>query len=245
MLDKTDHFESAELKSTVDKILVKVTPKNDALQLNIEATSWQPPVGTRFVLDELNAKATASRQGLQINEVDGWFHEGKLKGTARVNWKNQWTVEGDFALSNANLASLTALFTTDIALAGRLDLKGTYSAQSNNLASLLDKPSIRADFSCLECSIGGIDLSHQVLQAGGDEKSTRYTSLSGNMALTDGRYQFRKIKLAGKQLSATGDVDMTANKTLSGNITADLTVNSRKFHSQLSLSGNLKQPQLK
>ena len=129
-----------------------------------------------------------------------------------------------------------------------MDRKASYATQSNSLPTLLDKPSIMAGFSCVDGSIGGIDLVRLLLEGrkrgSGGEKATPYTNLTGNMALTDGHYQFRQIKLAGKQLSASGEVDMAANKTLSGNITADFAVKSRKLHGQLTLSGSRKQPQL-
>ena len=127
-------------------------------------------------------------------------------------------------------------------------MKASYAAQSNSLPTLLDKPSIKADFSCLDGSVGGADLVRLLLEGrkrgSGGEKATPYTNLTGNMALTDGHYQFRQIKLAGKQLSASGEADMTPNKALSGKITADFAVKSRKLHGQLTLSGTLKQPQL-
>jgi hypothetical protein len=65
------------------------------------------------------------------------------------------------------------------------------------------------------------------------------------MDLTNGSYQFRKINLAWGNLSASGNMDITANKNLSGKINAEMILQSRQFRTRLDISGNLKQPQLK
>jgi hypothetical protein len=46
-------------------------------------------------------------------------------------------------------------------------------------------------------------------------------------------------------LSASGNMDIAANKNLSGKINAEMILQSRQFRTRLDITGNLKRPQLK
>lgn len=247
MLDAADRFTGATLKSTDGKLSAHITPRGDRLEADISAAAWRLPIGAALVFDDLHATAVASRKGIKIVELDGRIHGGTVTGSATLGWDGPWTVTGELALANASLSGITQVFTTDIALTGDLAMKASYSAKSNALSSLLDKPTIKAGFTCRDGSIGNVNLAHIMVQDARDsgENLTRFDKLSGSVDLVDGHYQFRQLKLIGRQLSADGDIAMAANKALSGSINADMAVQSRQFHARLRLTGNLKQPRLK
>ena len=245
-LDASDQFKSATLKSSDGTLSADLTPQVDGLEASISAAAWRLPIATALVFDDLHAKATANRKGIEFTEIGGRIHGGTISGSARMDWNGPWTVNGQFTLVNASLSGITQAFTTDIALNGDLGMKASYSARSNDLSSLLEKPTIKASFTCRDGTIGNVNLARIVVQDARDsgENLTRFDKLSGSMELIDGRYQFRQLKLISKQLSANGDVAV-ADENLSGNINADMAVQSRQFHAKLRLSGSLKQPRLK
>ena len=246
-LDASDQLEGATLKSSDGNLSAELTPHSDRLEGTISATAWQPPIGKALVFDELNAKVIASRNGIKLVDIGGRIYGGAINGNATVGWDGPWTIGGDFTLSNASLSGISQAFGMDIALTGDLDMKASYSAKANDLPSLLNKPTIKASFTCRDGSVGSVDLARIVVQdtRGGSENLTRFDKLSGSMDLADGYYRFRQLKLIGGQLSAGGDIDLTPNQTLSGKINAEMAVQSRRFHAKLNLSGNPKQPQLK
>jgi hypothetical protein len=246
-LDASDQFEGATLKSGDGKLSAELTPNSDRLEATITAAGWQPPIGAMLVFDELNAKLIASRKGIKIVDIGGRIYGGAINGNGTVAWDGPWTVAGEFTLSNASLSAISQAFGTDIVLTGDLDMKANYSAKANDLPSLLNKPTIKGSFTCRDGSVGSIDLARIVVQdtRGSSENLTRFGKLSGSMDLADGYYRFRQLKLVGGQLSAGGDIDLAPDKNLSGKISAEMAVQSRRFHAKLSLSGNPKKPQLK
>jgi uncharacterized protein involved in outer membrane biogenesis len=215
--------------------------------VTVTASSWHPPIGSPLEFSELNAKAVANRKGVNIVEIDGKLYGGAVNGSGAVRWDGPWVVAGEFELSNSSLSGISQAFTTDVALTGSIDMKATFSAKANNLHNLLKKPNIKANFVCRDGSIGSIDLARIVVQdtRGSTENLSRFDKLTGSMDLTNGSYQFRKINFAWGNLSASGNMDIAANKNLSGKINAEMILQSRQFRTRLDISGNLKQPQLK
>lgn len=247
-LTATGKFDGARIASADGKIEIEVAPKNGEFDVHVAAKGWQPPLGPRITFEELTARATANREGMRISEIRGRLFEGAAKGAATVKWDEFWTVEGHFNVSRIALEAAMPALAGDVPLSGWLDAEAAYSMKAGSLAGLFDAPRIRASFSGRDGVVGNIDLARAV-QARTAEAikggQTRFASLSGNMTLTDGRYQFRKMELSAGQFNAGGEADVAPGRALSGKLDAEVKLKANVIRAHLALSGNLKQPVLR
>jgi hypothetical protein len=247
-LTTTGKFDMARMTSVDDKIKIEVAPRNGEFDVNIAAKGWQPPLGPQITFEELTAKATANREGMRISEIQGRLYEGAIKGAAMVKWGEFWAAEGNFNVSRIALDLAMPALGGDFPLSGRLDAEATYSMKAGSLARLFDAPHIKASFKGRDGVIGNIDLARAV-QARTPEAikggQTRFAGLSGNMTLTDSRYQFRRIELSAGQFNAGGEADVTPGRELSGKLNAEVKFKSSAIRSRLALSGSLTQPVLR
>lgn len=238
-------FKHALISSADNAISIDVLPKGETFDIKISAKNWQPPLALKPTFDELNAKATATREGMAINDIEGRLYGGTIKGTATVKWDNRWNVAGDFNLSRVDLEGATPALSDNLALRGRLDAKATYAMEADNLARLFDTPRIKASFISLDGAIGNIDLSSGTIGRKPEEVKggqTKFARLTGNMALAGNRYKFRQMKLESEVLKANGEMDILSNKELTGKINVEMSLKSAVYRSHLFLAGNLRQP---
>jgi hypothetical protein len=89
-------------------------------------------------------------------------------------------------------------------------------------------------------SIRNVDLARAVISNGehslmGDD--THFDRLSGNLQLTNGIYQYRKVVLQSPQLGASAYFDVMPNQLLSGKVSANLQAQSRRLQSNFTLEG--------
>jgi uncharacterized protein involved in outer membrane biogenesis len=241
-------FKHALISSADNAISIDVLPKGETFDIKIAAKNWQPPLALKPTFDELNAKATATREGMAINDIEGRLYGGTIKGAATVKWDNRWNVAGDFNISRVDLEGATPALSDNLALRGRLDAKATYTMEANNLAGLFDTPRIKASFSSMDGAIGNVDLSGATMGQKAEEVKggqTKFTKLTGNMTLAGNRYQFRQMKLESDTLKANGEMDVLPNKELTGRVNVEMRLKSSVYRSHLSLSGELKQPSMR
>lgn len=238
-------FKHALISSADNAINIDVLPKGETFDIKIAAKNWQPPLALKPTFDELNAKATATREGMAISDIEGRLYGGTIKGAATVKWDNRWNVAGDFNISRVDMEGATPALSDNLTLRGRLDAKATYAMEADNLARLFDTPRIKASFISLDGAIGNIDLSSGTIGRKPEEVKggqTKFARLTGNMALAGNRYKFRQMKLESEVLKANGEMDILSNKELTGKINVEMSLKSAVYRSHLFLAGNLRQP---
>ena len=83
-----------------------------------------------------------------------------------------------------------------------------------------------------------------ILQSGGrgvtQGGATRFEEISGSLALTGGRYQYRSMKLSSGLLSAAGSFDVSPGKDVSGRITVELRSQAAQIKGNYVVDGDLK-----
>jgi uncharacterized protein involved in outer membrane biogenesis len=235
-------FLRAHLGSLDRKLEVDIEPRDSKLAVTIRANHWQPPFGPKLMIDELTAKATASRDGLETSELTARLYGGTANGNAAVKWERRWAAEGRVDLANVELGEAAAVFTDDIALSGRLNANAAYALEAEELAQLFEAPRIRATFSSRDGSIGTLDFAH-ALQSRAREYvgngKTGYSNWSGNLALADKRYRYSQMKLAAGLLHASGEADIGPNKDLSGRASVEMQLKSANVNARFAVSGSL------
>ncbi len=245
ILTSDSKLKQARISSADNSIEILVTPMGETFAVKIAAKNWQPPLGPGLKFDELNTSAIATEEGMTISGIEGALYGGIIRGTATIKWRERWYAKGNFTVAGVDLADATPAFSSNISLNGKLDAKATYALEANSLDRLFDTPHIKASFNCTYGAIGNIDLSAATIGRKPEEikgGQTKFTKLTGNMALADNRYQFRQINLESDKLKANGETDIASSQDLTGRVNVEINLKSATFRSHLSLSGDLRQP---
>jgi hypothetical protein len=232
------------------KVRVELTPKDKAVRVALEARNWRLPVGPTVEFDDLTMEAVVGPQEATITAIDGRFGRGAVKGNARANWAGSAIrLEGDFSLTNGDLAMLLSEFTRDFTATGWLNANATYSVQSATLRNLFDDPKVEATFNIEKGSINNVDIVRAIQVPSRDGLrggKTTFNSLAGSFVLANKRYTYRQLQLSSGPMNASGNVEVGQNGELSGRINAQLGSKSVIVaRGNLSVVGNLKTPVLR
>jgi hypothetical protein len=240
-LTSSGKLKNAKLYSDKHTLAIEVLPQNDTYEINVTANEWQPPLGAKIMFDELSAKGVADNSGINFSHIEGKLYGGDLKAKMAIHWADQWAATGSFEVSKINLEEITLKFSDTATLKGHLNSSATFSFKADDLAKLVDTPEINANFEIANGHVDGIDLV-RAMQVTGQEQaggSTRFEKISGRWVLKDRHYQLRQLALKAGQLQARGDIDISADQSVSGKIATGLTLKSRQLQSRFSLSGKL------
>lgn len=155
---------------------------------------------------------------------------GSVTGLVNVqapsaNAGSNWQVSAQLQTQGVELAALTAPGKT---LSGLLDATSTLDARAATTAALAEALQTSTTFSVRHAVLHGIDLTKAVktvgLNRGGE---TRLDTLTGQINTQGRSAQLSKLVASSGALSASGQVDISSTKTLSGRINVDLAEGSK------------------
>ena len=237
-------IRNAVLSSTDGKLNIELAPHDNQIDITMNAAKgWVPPLGPQIEFTDLSAKAVATRNQITVEKFEALLYSGVAKGSAIINWGGAWSVEGDVTTERISLQELMALFTREAKSTGQLESRFRYSLASQGLATLFDSPRVEGSFDIKKGDLDGVDLV-RALQSGGrgvtQGGATRFEEISGTLALSNGRYQYRNLKLSSGLLSAAGTFEVSPNKDASGRISIELKSQAAQIKGNFSVDGNLK-----
>ncbi len=244
---KVELAESRELErfnlNNIDHTLsAQITPQGSSFDVALTGTNWPLPINPKVVFGELKARGTLNQSQINFSQIEGNIYGGSIKAKAVVDWSNEWSAAGNFDLSNATLPQMLSTFGSGASIDGKLELVGTFSCRSAQAAKLVDGPEIVASFEARDGKINGVDLTLAVLSRSNQSltgEPTHFDTLTGNVLLNNGYYQYRQLALETAQFHAKGNMDIQPNQDISGKISADLAAESRRLQARFSLAGRV------
>ena len=237
-------IERAVLVSTDGKLNVEVTPRDNQVDIALSASKgWVPPVGPQIEFTDLTIKAVATRNQVRVEKFESLLYGGAAKGSALIVWGGPWSLDGEVETQRIGIQGLMEVFTRDARSTGQLEAKLRYSMSSQGLTTLFDSPKVDGSFDIKKGDLDGVDLV-RALQSGGrgvtQGGATRFEEISGTVALNNGRYQYRNLKLSSGLLSAAGAFDISPNKDVSGRISVELRSQAAQIKGNYVVDGGLK-----
>jgi hypothetical protein len=164
------------------------------------------------------AKARLDRGGDAWNlraDVGG----GSITGPLRLSSQRSggWRLTGDLATDKVEVAALTAPSRT---MTGKLEARTSLQADFKDPAALADALRSQTRFTVRQAVVHGIDLAQAVTSLGTSRGGkTALDTLTGNVA-TQGRVvQLSNLVASSGLLSATGNVNLSAERALNGRVT--------------------------
>ena len=227
-------WKTMVVESADKSVSLELTSKGPSVQLQLKAKSFKIPFGSTLALDEFFGKGTADGGGIALTEFKGFVHGGTLSGNARLRWGANWTLAGEFAAKQLD----TALLFPELLSGGRLAGDASYAMQAADPAQLFATPRLEGNFSVPWGTLLGIDLG-RLLQGGGARGETKFTELSGSFVHERGATQLQQLRLSQGAMSASGAVDVDAERNVRGRLSADLKLSSELRRGNLTVSGTL------
>ena len=237
-------MQKAVLSTNDGKLTLELVPHDNQIDIALSAAKgWVPPLGPPIEFTDLTAKAVATHNQIRVEHFEALLYGGAAKGSALIAWGGTWSVDGEVATERISMQELMAVFTREAKSTGQLESKFRYSTSSQALATLFDSPKIDGSFVIKKGDLDGVDLV-RALQSGGrgvtQGGATRFEEINGTLALANGHYQYRNMKLSSGLLSASGAFEVTSNKDVSGRISVELRSQAAQIKGNFIVDGDLK-----
>lgn len=242
-LDPDGNIVQARVETADSRLSADIIPQQaDKFDVSINGSSLTLPMGVPLELADISAKGVATTTSLRLDEFDARFYDGVVKGGGLLSWASGWRGEGDFELARVDAGKLLSVFTRSARVSGTIEGRGHFAAQSDKVSNLLDAPRMELSFTVRRGDVDGADLV-RALQAGREGTQggvTKFEELSGALALSAGRYQYRNLKLAAGILNASGSFDIAPNQEVGGRVYVELRSQAQQLHANLNVTGSLK-----
>jgi hypothetical protein len=241
-LTESRELKSIDLNTDDETLAMQITPQGSSFKITFTGTNWALPMNPKVVFGELKAKGTLNQSLIIFNLVEGTIYGGSFIGKAALDWSNQWSIAGNFDLTNANMPEILKAFASGASIDGKLNLAGIFSCKSNQAATLTDAPEVNASFEVKNGKINGVELTRAVLSKDNQSlagDSTQFDKLTGSVQIKNGSYQYKELALKSDQFHANGNVYVQRNQGVSGNISANLVAQSRRLQARFDLAGTV------
>ena len=240
-------FVQAKVMSSDQRVTLNFVPQTDALRIDLQAKQLVWPLEPRLTLDSLKLTALSQAGALTISDIEAQLFEGYATGTAQVSWSKGWTYNAELKLLQIAMAPSLARFTREAKVTGTLEAKMRLAGQADALDTLFETSQVQATYRVKNGDYSGIDLVRaiQAPRRGGHiGGKTNFDDLTGFFQYSKGQAQFRQIKLQGGVVSASGNLSISQDKALSGNLLAEFHTPSAKLRSSFVFAGTLETPVL-
>lgn len=241
-IDAKGAFSRVSLHSPDDKYSIDLQSKQGRWQLGLSLKEAGLPLLPGIVFSDLNAKGDLGDGEVNFTEMDGHLYNGILLGSAKLNWRKGWQLQGRLEAKTFELNKMFPSYGVE----GELFCDGSFTLAGSKLSQLGDAPRLDASFSVKKGVINGIDMV-ETARLGSRENlvggRTHFDDMIGLVQLENHAVHFRQVKIISGMLSANGSFDVSPGKQLSGDFNAEIKM--RAGNNQLTLFGSLGETKLR
>jgi hypothetical protein len=230
------------LTSTNAKFDIELQPVQDRWQIELSVKESALPLLSNVSFDDLNAKGELSATGIDLVEIKAQAYGGFLQGKAKLNWRQGWSLQGEFDARTLELAKLFPKFGVSGEVAGNARFSAV-AAKPDKLDALKQ---MDGTFTVSKGVINGMDMVETARQTNHQNASggrTHIDELRGVFQANAHGSHFQQLKISSGILSGNGAFDVNAEGQLAGRFAVDL--KARSGTSSLVLSGTLTEPILR
>jgi hypothetical protein len=161
-------------------------------------------------------------RGNNVWRLDGKVGGGTIKGQFKPGKtaKGDPLLEGELDTADVEVSYFTAPSKT---MTGRLEAHTTLEANLRDLGAIADVLQTQTKFTVRNAVVHGIDLAQAVKTVGINRGGETHLDTLAGQLFTHGRAaELRNLVASSGALSATGNVNMSADKNLSGSVNVNL-----------------------
>ncbi len=233
-----------ELTNHERNLTLVLTPQSGGCALALNASLWKPPLLNPLELDGISAKGMISQGQASFSQIEAKAYGGTIRAQGVLSWSGNLTTSGNFELIKITMPRLLSAFGSGASIDGMLNAKAAFSGSAAEASALVQALEINANFELLNGKVNKLALSHAVMagvaskaQPGSD--FTRFDTLAGSLLFKDGQYAYRQLALKTEQFQARGNLDIDANKMVSGKVSAELTSKTVRKQASFNIGGEL------
>ena len=225
--DIDDHgvFSRLALHSADDKLGIDLRPNQGRWQIGLSLKENSLFFMPDVVFSDLSAKGDLADGEVNFTEFDAHIFNGILLGSAKLNWRKGWQLQGQLEAKTFELNKMFPKYGVE----GDMYGEGTFSFSGAKLSQLDDSPHLEGSFSVKSGTVNGFDMveTARVLSTenmvGG---RTHFDDLIGLVEFDNHVCHFRQLKIGSNMLMASGSFDVSATNQLSGNFNAEIKMRS-------------------
>lgn len=238
-------FKNAIVTADGGKLKIAITPEAENYRLDVRATYWKPPYGPPLLFDKISANILSTADKMYLHTVSGSLYQGSFTGSAELGWQKDWGLSGDIATHGVQVMPLLKLFTDKVSASGGMDTQAKFSMSARAAENLFNNIQAGATFNIQHGTLYRIDLAkaaHSLSQEGVRGGDTPFDDLSGKLDLGDNEYHFTDLHVTSGLLDGSGNVNVAADKKLTGNIDVALRGSVGLLNAPLEVVGTLDNP---
>ncbi len=219
--DAQGKFASSEIRANSGKFILNIKAAPDGkLETVFNLHNSALPLLPNWNFEDMTANGVLTSDGLVVSDFDARISGGILQGTARLDWQNGWSAQGNLNAKTMTLSSISKL------LEGDMDGEGRFKMQAETLGKLTDSSAFDGTMVVKKGVISGVNIietarlhSKENIPGG----RSHFDKMDGALSYSNGVYHFKSLKIESSVLNATGNVDI-AKQQLSGRMTARLSI---------------------
>ncbi|MEO1765607.1 AsmA family protein [Thiobacter aerophilum] len=226
---------------------VNLVPEGEQYALTLTAYNWTLPVRPALRFDQLRGQGKLDATQLVLPELEGRLYGGTLRAASRIGWEDGIRSEGEARTAGVEIEPIARLLGQVAAVSGQLYAAGRYRLGAKEAAQLAESLRATFHFEVKKGVLYNFDLAGAVrslAREGTRGGQTSFTELSGTVHLVGKAIELRDIKVASGLLAADGNVDIAANRNLSGRLYVKMKGTAGLVSVPLELAGTLREPVL-
>lgn len=244
-LTDANKLERAVIETTDGKLKLNLTPQGETQAILLTANDWTVPFGAPLLVNQLKADMVLHENALQITQLDAALYQGKVSGSANLDWAKDWRMNGKLKIDNLSVKEPASIMSKGTHVSGRLFSDGTFNARAKEPADLAERLNASFRFNVKDGVLYGVDLSKAaslLLRQGQKGGETQFDEFSG-IALVNGKqYRFKDLKISSGLMSADGNAKIAPDKTLDGLAKVKMKNTATLAEIPLQISGTVDDP---
>lgn len=240
-IDVQGRFSRLALHSPDDKLGFDLQSAQGRWKVAIDMKERGLPVLPEVVFSDLSAKGDLGDGEVNFTEFDAHMFNGILLGSAKLNWRKGWQLQGRLEAKTFELDKMFPKFHVE----GDMYGEGTFSMTGAKLSQLDDAPRLEGSFTVKKGTVN-VDMV-ETARTGSREHlvggRTRFDEMIGLVQLENHVTHFRQLKVISGAMSASGLFEVSPTNQLGGNFSADIKM--RAANNNLTLYGTLTEPKLR
>jgi len=244
-------FKVVTLTDKDGRANLTIKPTGEKFALDFDAKNWVLPGGNypdaRF--DQLVLRGSADKDGFVVDDVNGLIFGSAAVGQAKLSWNEGWKLSGSLQTKSMQAEPLISLVSPNTRATGRMAASTDFEFVGDSFETLFKQPRITMNFTVTDGNLHNLDLiaplkspNPTVLRRGGQ---TRFDTLRGDMSIENGVTTLRNLNLDSGKFTAAGGMAISADKKLSGKVSAKLSAGAATFSAPLTFGGTLDAPELR
>lgn len=247
-MTKANKPESAIIETTDGKLKLDLTPQGDTQAITLTANDWTIPFGSPLLVNQLKADMVLHENSLQVTQMDAALYQGKVNGSANLDWAKDWRLDGKLKIDNLSVKEPASIMSQGTHVSGRLFSDGTFRAKAREPAALADQLNASFNFNVKDGVLYGVDLNKAaslLLRQGQKGGETQFDEFSGIAQVNGKHYRFKDLKISSGLMAASGNVKIAPNETLDGLARVKMKNTATLAEIPLQISGTVQDPIVK